>query len=786
MQISQALAPDGPLYAMAAYKQFILWMLAERNSKQVKLPVDHRTASVGDAHNADTWLDANTAIATAAAYGPEYGVGFVFTDNDPFFFADLDKCLEADGVTWSPVAVDIMARLPGAAIEVSQSGRGLHIFGQGTAPEHSCKNVPLGLEFYTEGRFVALTGTNAIGSADLDFSAHLPAVVSGYFPPKGSTKDITWTDTPAEGSTPPKNDDELIQRALTSGGAAAAFGGKAGFKELWEGNTQALAASYPDDEGEREYDGSSADAALAQHLAFWTGNNCERMLTLMRLSALIRDKWNREDYLVRTILRAASLQTSFYTVQKCQPTTINDSAIEEPKQILPLEKLKANPLLGMTGDQFSDAAIIMSATFDNRLVNLGGPLHYFTGAESQPADDQNVRRLVGRAMGAGDTKVTHSRITGTLSIIKDQAPALGEPDPANNSVFFTNGVVNIDSGELSPHKATNRNTRTLSVVYQPAATCPNFLAWLGDIFCNEPERVTLLQELIGWTLCRHTLGIDKAVLLIGPSRAGKGLILRLISQLHGRGFVPFCLAELDDNKRLSSMRRANVAIDSDATAPSSRNGRSVMGLFKRITSNEPIAIPQLYAQTPWEGSLNCKLFIAANSAPSMWDDSAATANRWISLVFDRSFLNNEDPKLFSQLAVELPGIAMWAFQGLQRLAARGRFELPQSSQDQNDALISDGGSIQDFIDARLVVESAQRCSDSNLWDCYRRWAINGGFEIGIRRRILKSLEDALRAKGVRRAKSIKMPDGSFHRGFYGVQAPYAAATNITPLQALPK
>ena len=306
-QLPEALAP------LAAYKQFILWMLAEREGKQVKLPVDHRTASVGDAHNADIWLDANTAIATAAAYGPDYGVGFVFTVNDPFFFVDLDKCLEADNATWSSVATDVMARLPGAAIEVSQSGRGLHIIGQGIAPDHSCKNVPLGLEFYTEGRFVALTGANAIGSAGLDFSQHLPTLISGYFPPKGSMKDVSWTDAPVEGSTPPKDDDELIQRALNSGGAAAAFGGKAGFRELWEGNIDALAASYPDEEGDREYDGSSADAALAQHLAFWTGNDCERMLKLMQLSALVRDKWNREDYLVRTILRAASLQESFYT-----------------------------------------------------------------------------------------------------------------------------------------------------------------------------------------------------------------------------------------------------------------------------------------------------------------------------------------------------------------------------------------------------------------------------------------------------------------------------------------
>jgi hypothetical protein len=301
------------LAALGLYRQFILWMLAERDGKQVKLPVDYRTASVGDAHNPYIWLDAQTAITTAAAFGDGYGVGFVFTVNDPFFFVDLDKCLEADNVTWSPVAMDVLTRVPGAAVEVSQSGRGLHIIGTGAAPEHSCKNVPLGLEFYTEGRFVALTGTNAIGDAGADLTAYLPGLVTNYFPPKGTTRTAEWSNEPVAEWSGPEDDDELIAKALASGGASNAFGGKAGFRELWEGNVDVLAATYPDEEGNRAYDGSSADAALAQHLAFWTGNNCDRMLSLMRRSGLVRDKWEREDYLVRTILRAVSLQDSFYT-----------------------------------------------------------------------------------------------------------------------------------------------------------------------------------------------------------------------------------------------------------------------------------------------------------------------------------------------------------------------------------------------------------------------------------------------------------------------------------------
>lgn len=314
-QLPEALRP------LAEYKQFILWKTFQRGEATVKLPISPHTfesfAKGEDwQNNPARMVDADTAIKFAGLMGEGYGVGFLFTPNDPFFFVDLDKCLNADNTTWSPVAMDIINRLPGAAVEVSQSGRGLHIIGKGQAPDHSCKNIALGLEFYTEGRFVALTGTNAIGSAGMDCTAALAPLVDGYFPAKAATKGQEWTEEPEEGATPPEDDDDLIERAKRSGGGGSVFGNKSTFAALWDGDEDELAKAYADDN--RAYDASSADAALAQHLAFWTGNNCERILSLMWQSGLVRDKWQREDYLIRTITRAASLQESFYTGGKRQ------------------------------------------------------------------------------------------------------------------------------------------------------------------------------------------------------------------------------------------------------------------------------------------------------------------------------------------------------------------------------------------------------------------------------------------------------------------------------------
>ncbi len=295
-----------PLEPLAAYKQFILY-------DNEKVPVHYKTLDAIDPHNPANRTDADTALHYANAHGNACaGIGFVFTANDPFWFVDIDGALQPDN-TWSPVALELLRLLPGAAVEISRSGTGLHIIGSGTPPAHSCKNASLNLEFYTELRYCALTGVSAQGSVSVDLTPQISAVAAGYFPVK-NTSGAAWSDKPVPEWNGTDNDEELIKQALSVVSAGSVFGGVASFSALWGGGIDALSTAYPPNpNSQTAYDASTADAALAQHLAFWTGNNHERIKALMLQSALKRDKWDREDYLIRTITRAVSLQETVYT-----------------------------------------------------------------------------------------------------------------------------------------------------------------------------------------------------------------------------------------------------------------------------------------------------------------------------------------------------------------------------------------------------------------------------------------------------------------------------------------
>lgn len=319
--LPEALAP------MGAFRQFIAVKTVANGVKTTKLPVDYRTGQVANAHDSSIWVTAQTAINAAHRLGPDYHVGFVFTASDPFWFLDIDNCLVNNA--WTPLAHMMCQAFSGAAVEVSQSGRGLHIFGTGKIPAHACKNIQEGMELYHEGRFVLLSGNQATGNAASDHSLMLSGMVATYFKPSAAIGNpVEWTDAPCEGWAGPADDTELITRMLRSKSASNTFGAKASFSDLWTADIDKLSKAYPDS-GERAYDASSADAALAAHLAFWTGKNCERIKSLMQTSALVRPKYEREDYLQRTIINACSRQREVLTDQSMSDSQAIPAIITE-------------------------------------------------------------------------------------------------------------------------------------------------------------------------------------------------------------------------------------------------------------------------------------------------------------------------------------------------------------------------------------------------------------------------------------------------------------------------
>ena len=330
-QITVALSPGGALHALTEYNQFVVYKLippVAPKTKWQKLPCDPKTGHTFPKgsdwqKNPSTQVDWYTALMAAHDLGDGYGVAFLFTENDPFLFVDVDGCV-VDG-QWNQMALDAFRYFPGAALELSHSGTGIHLFAKySQMPDHGCRKDALGLEFYHTGRFVALTG-NCLGDGHAGASgdAYLQSFINTYLPPSTSADaaPIDWVDQACDDWDGPLDDDELIQKMLASKRKVKAYFGpidkapanleSVQFKHLWHASEE-LADFFPGGSDGRAWNGSAADQSFANSLAFWTGKNPVRMERLMWMSELARTKWERSDYLEGTIRKAIAACTAVY------------------------------------------------------------------------------------------------------------------------------------------------------------------------------------------------------------------------------------------------------------------------------------------------------------------------------------------------------------------------------------------------------------------------------------------------------------------------------------------
>ena len=170
------------LQYLKQFPRFIIYKTAPRagSDKLDKVPVDF-TGAAASAHDPQQWLSYENAQAIKSTIfpGDGYGIGVTVTSDTKVFCLDIDGALMPNG-QWSPLAQEVCAMLPGAAVEVSISGKGLHIWGAytGDEPAHAKRAAANGLELYTSGRFIALGNQNtAVGNAGTDSRPHFSGLL---------------------------------------------------------------------------------------------------------------------------------------------------------------------------------------------------------------------------------------------------------------------------------------------------------------------------------------------------------------------------------------------------------------------------------------------------------------------------------------------------------------------------------------------------------------------------------------------------------------------------------
>lgn len=251
---------------LRAYKQWILWRYEDVGAKKpTKIPysINGTTASVTNPDDWSTFSD----VVRSYRLGNYSGIGFVFSEFDPFAFIDLDDTEGNQADLQRQIRV---LKEFDSYSEVSPSGNGLHIIVKGRIPQGRKRSH---IEIYSSSRYATMTGkvyeAKPINDRH-DLLNQLFVQMAGQSP-----QTYVYTGDDEESA----DDKTIIEQAK-----AASNGEK--FSRLYGGDWQSF---YPSQ--------SEADLATIDIIAFYTQNR-NQIIRIFRNSALgQRAKASRKDYI---------------------------------------------------------------------------------------------------------------------------------------------------------------------------------------------------------------------------------------------------------------------------------------------------------------------------------------------------------------------------------------------------------------------------------------------------------------------------------------------------------
>jgi putative DNA primase/helicase len=321
-------------------------------------------------------------------------------------------------------------------------------------------------------------------------------------------------------------------------------------------------------------------------------------------------------------------------------------------------------------------------------------------AASEP-DADSRKKLVKLA----ETYSKAERLNGALRFARAHLTVTADKldhDPFLLNVL--NGVIDLRTGEVRPHRREDLITKMIPVAYDQCATAARWYSFLTEIFAGDLELCEYIKRAVGYSFSgdqrEHCF-----FYLWGTGSNGKTTFLEVLLALAGDygQAAPATLFLVDRNipVDIARLRGARFVAVSE-TAESRRLDEEKI---KKLTGEETISARHLYKE-PFEFRPTHHLWLASNHKLQVrgTDEGIWRRPRLIPFTVQfqdprerRDTKNAKDLNLRSQLLGELPGILRWIVEGATEYFADGLVE-PGCVKAATAAYRREQDHLQDFID----------------------------------------------------------------------------------------
>ena len=359
------------------------------------------------------------------------------------------------------------------------------------------------------------------------------------------------------------------------------------------------------------------------------------------------------------------------------------------------------------------------------------------------------------------------KISNIMELMKLAARVEGLP-PESDRIHLANGTLMLD-GSFTEGRSKIVRSR-LPVAYDPNAPKPErWLKFLGELLY--PEDIPTLQEFIGYCLIPSNKG-QRMMVIKGSGGEGKSQIGAVLSSLFGCNIKDGSIGKISENRfARADLEHVLLCIDDDMRMEALRQTNYVKSI---VTAQGKMDLERKGKQS-YQGWMYARLLAFSNGdLQALFDRSDGFYRRQLVLTTREKAADRvDDPDLAEKMKVEIEGIFLWAFEGLQRLAANNfKFTESARTRENREAVKRDNNNVYDFLESEGYIRlKADACiSSKDCYEIYRMWCEENNLMALKPRSFSDALVAASGKYNLEYCNNIINAAGRRVRGFYGIEA----------------
>ena len=345
-------------------------------------------------------------------------------------------------------------------------------------------------------------------------------------------------------------------------------------------------------------------------------------------------------------------------------------------------------------------------------------------AQANTIEDKKERKDFVKAVKRQEYK---SRITAMIQLAQSVPgipllPKQLDTDPEKLCVL--NGVVDLRTGELLPHKRDDLITKQAPVIYDPDASSELFDSFKEKIL-PDPEVRNFVQRAAGYSL----LGSNQEEILLfiyGPPASGKSTLMRVIKETLGDYAVVSDFETFTTTRRSGSPRNDIARLAGKRLLLSNEiaeGAKMAETLVKQVTGGDVVAARFLREEF-FEFIPQFTLWLTANNRPRIDSVDGAIWRRIREIPFEVAIPEEERDPLLKRELCDLethgPAVLTWLVKGCLEYYEKG-LEQPTAVSRATEEYREEMDHIATFLGDCVLLGPNYRENNTALYDAYVKW-----------------------------------------------------------------